>query len=460
MKNLFRMLAQLVLLGGLMLVLVVVIRSLRGGGGATQLPSPIGISPLQTPYPAPLVEPSATRDPNLPYPPPPLPTLPPEIPPTPPPTETLPPFPTEIPTPLVTAIPIAKPPFIPLDSDSKKPFTIIFRKGNVIQSLNNDGKDERILLDVHAKTSLFLGSEEACGTDVWGAISPDGKQLALVLCNIEDLKTLPKGQSPEYSIYLFDIESGILKFLVPNGVEPVWSPDGNRIAYRGKNSGLWLVDSASGISNEIYSVKQANEEWVTRFDWSPDGKQLVFVDEIYQQSRSIVKLNTDQAAPVKVLVPPSTYWPTLPKWSPDGTRILFISEEGKSSSSQSYFNIWIMDSDGSNHSQITFDIQVDSLDWSPDGNWIAFSGAKAYELLLTYSDLWIVNKDGNELKRLTSLKDEKANLEDPKWSPDGAQIVYKKNNLEVWVLSLLNGKSTSLNMATTDYVILSPIIMN
>jgi len=460
MKNFLRTLIQLALLGGLVLVLVVVIRSLRGGGATIQPAPSTNISQLKTPYPAPLLKPTATYDRSLPYPPPPLPTLPPEIPPTPPPTWTLPPFPTEIPTPFVTPIPVAKPPFIHLTNGTEQPFMIIYREGNVLHAIRNNGTDERVLLDVHTNSPLFLGSEEACGTDIWGSASPDGKQLALGLCNTENLKALPKGQSPEYSIYLFDLLSGKLKFLVPDGVEPVWSPDGNRIAYRGKTSGLWVVDGASGKSNEIFSVNQANEEWVSQFDWSHDDNQLVFVDEINQQSRSIVIVNTDQAASAKVLVPPSTYWPTHPKWSPNGSRILYISEEGKSSSSQSYFNLWTMDSDGSNKSQITFDIQIDLPQWSPDGNWIAFSGAKAYKTPLTYYDLWIVNKDGNELKRLTSITGEKANLVEPIWSPDGTQIVFKKNDAEVWVLSLVSGKSTNQNTATTDYVTLAPIFVH
>lgn len=296
------------------------------------------------------------------------------------PSPTAPPVPTALPTPVVTPIPTAILPIIPLSSDqATKPYTLVFHDKDMIRAISSDVSTDRVLLDVHAQLPLFLADERS-NIYSWGNPSPDGKRLALVLSSVETLASLPKNKIPEFSIYLFDLSTGRLQLLVQNGVEPVWSPDGTRIAYHDKNSALSIVDVTTGKTQEIYAINSKSGHFVTAIDWAPDSKHLVFSDAVFRQSYAIVVAAANAVGPATTLVSSTTHWPRYPKWSPTGDKILFISPSGKSSGPDIFQNLWIMNPDGSDQIQLTHDVDVYELPrWSPDGNWIVFAGPVAYE---------------------------------------------------------------------------------
>ncbi len=375
------------------------------------------------------------------------------------PSPTTPPFPTPLPTPIVTPIPTAQPPIIPLPPEPEsRPFTLVFPDGNVIRAINSDGSDERVLLDVRARLPLFL-ADERVGIDPWGwgSVSPDGGRLTLVLSNVEAWDALPKGERFEYGIYLFDLATEDLKLLVQGGLEPVWSPDGTRIAYRStQTSGLWIMNVSSGETREIYTVDQENEHYVTSMDWSPDSKRLVFLDEVFRQSVTMMVISADGAEPAGVLASPPAHWPSFPKWSPDGDKIMFISPAGKSAGPGNAYNLWVMNSDGTGQTQLTQDISLAAgvPRWSPNGQWIVFTGTPYYEEPEPLTDLWLVNRNGSDLKRLTSDAVEATNEWMPAWSRDGGHIIFASDGGDVWMISLADGNRTSLPLMTTYYIII------
>jgi Tol biopolymer transport system component len=450
-RGFVRVVLELALLGGLLVGLAAVIGGLRARPGVEQPGAP-------TPYLPPDLRLPTPTEAGRPYPPP-RPTYPPVTPEptaTLEPTPTVPPVPTWLPTPVVIPIPVAKPPFIPFSAKPDlRPFTIVFRVKDEIRAINSDGSNERLLVDVHAQTSLYLTSGTACGAEEWGDASPDGRQLVLVLCDSENRMALPKGVSPQFYLYLFDTSTGVLRPLVPDGVEPVWSPDGKWIAYGGKTAGLWLVNVATGEAHEIYSVNQDNEEWVTWHAWSPDSQEIVFVQEIYHQSRAIVVVDASQDHTSKILVPASNEWPCIPRWSPDGTKILYLSEAGVSASSQHFFNLWLMHSDGTDQVQVTHDMEIDQPVWSPDSQWIAFAGLSAYENENPSYDLWLINGYKSDLERLTFTPSETEST--PLWSPDGNQIIFireLKGENEVWRMSLWDAEENQFPLINREIIIL------
>ena len=105
---------------------------------------------------------------------------------------------------------------------------------------------------------------------------------------------------------------------------------------------------------------------------------------------------------------------TDPKWSPDGSRIAFVSEKTGDS------EIFIMDKDGRNLKRLTsydgFDAQ---LSWSPDGNRIAFVSDREGGLNIHVFDL--------QTESIVQLTFGEYSNSDPDWSPDGKQIVFVSN---------------------------------
>lgn len=102
-------------------------------------------------------------------------------------------------------------------------------------------------------------------------LSPDGKILAYTLNSADGL---------EDDIWLYDLTRGTstrFTFGPGNAVSPIWSPDGARIVYNWGSGGapndIYIKD-ANGASKESLLLKVGTPLRI--YDWSHDGKSLVF----------------------------------------------------------------------------------------------------------------------------------------------------------------------------------------
>jgi Tol biopolymer transport system component len=354
---------------------------------------------------------------------------------------------------VVTPIPVAKPPFIPgLEDVVPQPFRIILREGNAVWTIDSNGNDRRLLLDTENRANLYLGHHLMQGVEGprirWGSVSPDGTTLALVVTDLQEVEY--KGQPFSWQIYLFDIQTDGFHFLV-EGREPVWSPEGAHIAYIGSNSGLWVVDVESGEVKELFAVKEGY--WVSNLAWSPDSRRIAFIHEVapHGDMPGILVINTDGSGEPVLLTPQALWSPSGTAWTSDGRRILltFATDEP---TGQWFHNLWVSDTESDDLTQLTTDTDVASFALHPlSGDWIVLAGKLPYENESSQPyDLWLASMEGNRVLRLTH---DPLSSGEPQWSPDGTQVVFRRENEGIWILNLTDGSLKQIYSGLADFVI-------
>lgn len=113
-----------------------------------------------------------------------------------------------------------------------------------------------------------------------------------------------------------------------------------------------------------------------------------------------------------------------PSWSRDGKKIVFDSNRTGN------YQIFIMHDDGSGQTRVTHD-KNDYWEpsWSADGTKITCSGGgKGPNWGNPYPALFIMNADGSHLRQLTDCD----GYGSPCWSPDGTKIVFQCCHSQTW----------------------------
>ena len=226
---------------------------------------------------------------------------------------------------------------------------------------------------------------------------------------------------------------------ITTGVDPIWSPNGQQIAFSRwqEPRGVWVIDTETG--NEWRAFDWSETRWPS---WSPQGDEILFsrqdggrTDEKERcffgfcftiPARPHWKLGIVQPGGSAFREPPGSKISLAPMWSPDGERIVYDGEQG----------LVIQSLDGEVSYQITQDARDTSPAWSPDGSRVAFTRRQH-----DHWELYVVNADGRNLTRLTDTgkkpNGEVGNSVAAAWSPDGQYLAFltdRTGKWEIWIM--------------------------
>jgi dipeptidyl aminopeptidase/acylaminoacyl peptidase len=180
-----------------------------------------------------------------------------------------------------------------------------------------------------------------------------------------------------YQIYRYDLASGDITLLTDGksrNTSSRWSYQGDRIAYAstkrtGNDVDIWVVNASAPASGRMIAPMEGGGWGVA--DWSPDEKQLLVTNEV-SAAESYVWL-LDVASGKKELLTPKSGSETAAYsnalFSKDAKGVYMTSDEGSEFQRMVYLDL-------ASHKTtvLTPDLQwdVDELDLSQDGRWMAF----------------------------------------------------------------------------------------
>jgi Tol biopolymer transport system component len=224
-----------------------------------------------------------------------------------------------------------------------------------------------------------------------------------------------------------------LTLAADNALDPVWSPDGKRIAFIGGRNATLFVMNADGTDKRLVT-RGAGSPFVgaSRASWSPDSTRLVFTVDL-EVGHALYMVNVDGSGLHELRGARGTD----PAWSPDGTTIAFSADDS---------GISLMSATGGKVRALT-DGSCDMLPtWSPDGARLAYTFTPGEVCLTAPSEIHVVDADGDNERALAHASGELYD-QSPAWSPDGGQIVFQRGDFaygDIYVVTVADGRLTRL----------------
>lgn len=220
-------------------------------------------------------------------------------------------------------------------------------------------------------------------------------------------------------LFLLDLASGAQEELpevlnAPQNLAlaPVFSPDGQRLAFQARYNGRMHIAVMDMTEREAYQIAAAERyDNVAAPAWLAGGQALSFYATASGAPLLVV---ADAASGEEQTVYNLPQYRNLFAWSPAGDRVAFAYQDGSLQvriATSPTSAEWSIDSGGEEYAPA----------WSADGAWIAFQGDGGREP--GRNEIWIAAADGTGPRPVTSTPPENWSRA-PTWSPDGRYIAY------------------------------------
>jgi eukaryotic-like serine/threonine-protein kinase len=203
---------------------------------------------------------------------------------------------------------------------------------------------------------------------------------------------------------------------------------------------IWFLPYPTGQARRI--TNDLNGYGEVSLSVTSDLKTIATIQQLNASSIWIAAPNEDERSYRQIV---KSTLPESVAWAPDG-RIVYSSRTGEN------WDIWIVNSDGSQPRQLTADAFVDHQPTvSPDGRYIVFQSNRAGS-----RNIWRIDADGSNPKQLTQGKDDDAA---PVCSADGRSVVFmsrRSGKWTIWKVGMDGGTPAQLTDRSAEWPIVSP----
>jgi hypothetical protein len=208
---------------------------------------------------------------------------------------------------------------------------------------------------------------------------------------------------------------------------PAWSPDGAKLAFFGgegiselggiytAGNGVWVIDVA-GVQSRNPEIL-FKQDHIKSMVWSPDGRKLAVDVGAPGLPHEIVIIDARDGQEL------SRFPGEHPAWSPNSQKLVIKSCEPGC-------GLWLVDLDGGNKQQITFDGTDSYPTWSPDGRYLAFSASGRAGNWEIYRLDWT----NHQVTRLTNRPGTDTT---PVFDPCGQEIYLRTDEYGSWWITAM-----------------------
>ena len=247
----------------------------------------------------------------------------------------------------------------------------------------------------------------------------------------------------------------------PSG-NPVWSPDSQWIAYRGRvgdKSGLVVAKPDGSGARWLAEQSGTNAPLPgsgSTIAWAPDGKRIVFVSSVagpetadasgdpivitrylykpdaaegmtrFNDNRRLHLFMVDVASGRVEQLTDGAFYEHSVDWSPNGQEIAFLTNRDADHDEFFNYDVFVMKlADKSIRRVSATESNEYHPRWSPDGKMLAFQATKRgltdRETTMEDTHTWVVNADGASRREIGTIDNRQG---PPEWTPDGRALLF------------------------------------
>ncbi len=272
-----------------------------------------------------------------------------------------------------------------------------------------------------------LGMDKVAGGGV--AWNPNGRTLAFA-------RSVEKDQSAIFELSFSDHKVRQRSFPAPGQTDccPVYDPSGTRLAFKRNEVEIVVI----GPGHDAVRALPTRASWAG-LTWTADGRALVY--SWFGRLAEVDPVRSSVTNPAAA----TALGPDISGITIRGNRMAYVHWALEHS-------IWqfTLHRTGDGRTPeisaepgvqlIASTMREDTPQFSPDGQWIAFSSDRAGS-----TDIWVGRIDGSGLRRLTFLEGFAGT---PRWSPDGEWIAFDlrppSSQPDIWLVRVAGGETRKL----------------